>query len=179
MCSEQARAHRSVAGPSRRWASCALGILALAAAGCGGGSATTGSSQPLASSQSPASSPSAQLIARADAICQRRNAALDAVVLKSAKAAAVVRFAAQSAALERAALSELSQLQAPASMASGWQQLLSYTQKLLSDIVKLEAYAKHDDSRSVAALSHSTEATMRQLQVTATQAGFKDCSRLK
>jgi hypothetical protein len=176
MWSEQTRARLAARGP-RRWATCLLGIAALAVSGCGSsGSSTAGSTQQLTAS-APSSGPTAQLIVQADAICKRRNAALSALPLKSPNAHEVELFAAKSVALDEAALAELSRLSAPASLASDWQQILGYTSGLRGDMVKLREDAKHNDTKPIVALGQSTASLKKKLLAVATRAGFKDCAR--
>jgi hypothetical protein len=176
MWSERTRA-RLMARGSRRWAPCLLGIAALAASGCGSsGSSTAGSTQQLTAS-APTTGPNAQLIAQADAICKRRKAALAVVPLKSARAPEVERFAAQSAAIDETALTELSRLSAPAAIASEWQQILGYTTELRGEMVKLREDAKHDNTKPISALSQATDTIKQKLLAVATRAGFKDCAQ--
>jgi hypothetical protein len=162
-----------------------LAVIALSVAGCGGGSGSTGVSDAgptwTIASSTPVGPPltRAQLIARADAICKRRNTAIDAVKLQSAKAAGVVRFASQSAALEQAAFLELGRLSPPTAMAANWQQILAYDRTLLEAVLDLGEYGKHRDARAISALAHSTEAVKRRLLAAASRDGFKYCSRVR
>jgi hypothetical protein len=174
MWSKRIRGCRGALRDSKRWAPCAITITALAAAGCGGGSATTRSTQTVAGGD--LAGPRARLIAEADVICKRRNAALEALPLSGSSARPVERYAARSAALEASALTELSGLAVPPSMAHEWQQMLNYTQAIRGDFINLREDAKRDDTRSVPALSRSLTAVKHQLQIVATSAGFKDCS---
>jgi hypothetical protein len=171
MSSEPARRRRRATGRSRGWVPCVLGIAALVVTGCGGASGDSASIVP--------SGPRAQLIAQADAICERRDNAIDGVDLSGSSAASIERFAAQSASLERSALTELSKLATPASMTHEWRQILAYTSTLLQYIVELGENAKHHDTRSILALSQSDAAVKHQLQIAATHAGFRFCSRLR
>jgi len=173
-------ARRDPAPGFRRWIACVSVASALFAAGCGGGSQTTASTPAIAANtpSGPALSTS-QLIARADAICKRRNTAIDAVKLHGASAAAITAFAAQSSALEQAAYLELTRLGPPASMAAQWQQVLAYTRTLLEDVVELGQYGKQGDTQAIPALSRSVVSVKRELLTAARHDGFRYCSRVR
>jgi hypothetical protein len=167
-----------------RWLLCVLVMSLLAASGCGsagaGAGGGVGSSQPLAI-RAPVGQPLAQpeLIAHADAICRRRNTAIDAVKLSGSSPEDIARFASQSTALEQAALLELGRLRPAAPMAAAWRQLLEYSEMLLQDVVKLGEYGRRHETRLIPALSRSAGRTKRQLLAAATRDGFTYCSRVR
>jgi hypothetical protein len=174
---------------STKWLACAsVAMSALAASGCGG-SGTTAAGKAggvvVASQQVSVSSPVGPALAqpvfvsRADAICKRRNAAIDAVKLSGGTAASIVRFASQSTSLEQAAFLELGKLSPPATMAASWRQLLGYNRELLEDVIQLEEYGRHKESKPIAALSQSAKAVKAQLLAAGTRDGFKYCSRVR
>jgi hypothetical protein len=187
----RARARAGCESPRRLrwWLSRVALVSLLALSGCGGGSPHTASTPTIAASTpeetitasnpvGPALSRS-QLIARADAICERRNSAIDAVKLHGTSPEAITRFASQSAALEQSALLDLSRLYPPASMSAQWQQTLAYSRTLLQGVLTLGHYAQHHDTRVIPALSRSVQSVKRQLLAAATRDGFRYCSRVR
>jgi hypothetical protein len=139
-----------------------------------------GASQPAAI-RAPVGQPLAQpeLIAHADAICRRRNTAIDAVKLSGSSPEDIARFASQSTALEQTALLELGRLRPAAPTAAAWRQLLEYSEMLLQDVVKLGEYGRRHETRLIPALSRSAGRTKRQLLAVATRDGFTYCSRVR
>lgn len=174
MCSKPTQMRRRASRGARGWGVCTIAVVALAIAGCGG-SDNTSAGQTAASS---ISGPRARLIAQAEVICKRRDEALEAVPLSSAKSSAIARYATQSAALQASGLSELARLSAPGSMAQEWQQILTYTRGIRSEMVKLREDAKRGDTGSIDALSQATKAIKRKLQALASRAGFIACAQL-
>jgi hypothetical protein len=175
---------------SRAWMTCVFAVLALAAAGCGGGSATPASSDAGVSnavstktiaSSTPVGPPltRSKLIARADAICKRRNTAIDAVKLAGLTAADVARFASQSAALEQTALLELGKLSPPPAMTARWRAILAYDRKLLAAVLKLGEYGERHQTARINALARSTQRVKRELIAAAAHDGFRYCSRVR
>ena len=183
MCSQRTGMRRATSRRSTHLTLGALVLLALALAGCGGvGSGDLPSTQTHTIAASSPEGPvrsRPQLIARADAICARRNTAIDAVKLPGTKPKDIESFAARSTVLEQTAFLELGRLRPPASMARDWQQILADSRTLLEYVVKLDEYGEYNEIRLIPALAHSTQTVKHRLQVTATHAGFKHCSRLR
>jgi hypothetical protein len=189
MRSEPMRVLVGVGRCSRVRMACAFAIVALAAAGCGGGSGTTASSDAGLSNASTKAIPSStpvgpsltrsQLITRADAICKRRNTAIDAVKLAGATGADVARFASQSATLEQTAFLELGKLSPPSAMAAGWRAILAYDRTLLEAVLKLGEYGERNQTSRIAALAHSTQRVKSELLAAAARDGFRYCSRVR
>lgn len=173
MGSERTQVRRAAAKGARRWRAFVLGFAALVIAGCGGESASTGSGQ-----ASAASGPRARLIAQADAICRRRDDALEAIPLANTSNRAVERYAAQSAARDATAISELVELSVPASMAREWPLILTYTRDLRNEMLKLNEDAKHGNTHSIPALSRQTQVLKGKLELAASRAGFTACAQL-
>ncbi|HTW43515.1 MAG TPA: hypothetical protein VMD79_14510 [Solirubrobacteraceae bacterium] len=152
---------------SARW--CRLAAIALATAGCGGGAAVAAGP--------PLSRP--VLVARAEAICRRRNAEIDAIKLQGTKPADIERFASQSTEVEGRALVELARLVPPSSMATAWRQMLIESRSLVKDVAVLADYAKRGDTRVVTTIAKAAKAAKRELLATGTQSGFTDCARVR
>ena len=155
-----------------------LGAIALA--GCGGSSSGAGSREGSSSASSTPGSSLARsaFIARADAICKRLNAEIAKVKPKSRSLPEIARVAPIHAAVEQAAVSELSQLTPPASIAREWQQLVSYRRALATELAKLGRDAKTMSSASIRALTASKLRVHKQLLAAGAQAGFKDCPQV-
>lgn len=171
-----------------------LVAAALAAGGCSGGTSETkssqtssnGSGQALSSSHArPAGSPPSsaegsparsQLIARADTICKRLDTKLAAISPANLSMREIARFAPPRAALEQAAVMELSKLAPPASIARDWQQLIAYRRTLMEELFELGRDAKANDAAGIRALSASKKLVHQKLLTVATRDGFKYCS---
>jgi hypothetical protein len=153
----------------RHLAALALVATTLAASGCGGSAGSSGS---LTRSE---------LIARGDAICRRINAKLRATTVTSARDYA--RLAPPLAAYEQAAVAEMRKLTPPASMANGWNQVVSGAQMLADGTAKLGQYAQRSNpfqahqTPSVHAAFVATAEGMRQMVAAAQREGFNDCAQ--
>ena len=143
--------------------------VAVAVAGCGGSGDAAGGP--------PLSRP--QLMAQAEAICRRRNVAIDAIKLRGTSAADIARFASRSVAVEQAAFTDLARLTPPASMAGDWRQVLAYSRVLLRYVVELDEFGRRGEVRAISVLARSAEAAKRQLLVVGTRGGFRYCARVR
>lgn len=150
----------------------ALTLMAttLAASGCGGSSA----SQRLTRGE---------LIAKADAICNRAKAKRASVKIttqqKITKQQETGRAMSQVAAYEHAAAAELAKLTPPTSMAGDWNQIVAATQTLAADIVRVSEYAKANRLKAASGLIFpAIGEAERQIVTTARRNGFKDCARI-
>jgi hypothetical protein len=143
----------------RRMGALVLGVIALAAPGCGK------SSKPLTR---------AQLISQADAICKRVNAKLKASKISSKQD--IARVVPQLAAYEQQALADLGKLVPPASMANDWKTIVAGAQTLADNTAKLGEYAKENKLKAARGLITTSEKVQRQVQATAKRDGFKECS---
>jgi hypothetical protein len=158
----------------KKGACTALAILVtLVSPGCGGSSKT----EPSGSSRPPSKSAAvARLIAQADPICRRLNVELAAA--SRASHVAIATSALRHAALERAAVAELSKLTPPASLANDWRQIIKYRRTLAEELVKLGGYAKANDTQKVKALAVSKTRVHKKLLEIAKRDGFEHCSRV-
>jgi hypothetical protein len=116
------------------------------------------------------------LIAQADPICRRLNVELAAA--SRASHVAIATSALRHAALERAAVAELSKLTPPASLANDWRQIIKYRRTLAEELVKLGGYAKANDTQKVKALAVSKTRVHKKLFEIAKRDGFEHCSRV-
>jgi len=166
-------------------------VMALALTGCGGASgaattsdagAGTGSTAGsrsvgeagVASSSSPTLS-SAQLIARADAICTRSNEGIAAIAPKSGSRQEIKRVVPRHVALERAAIGELERLVPPASLAEGWNSMLGYRRTLAAELDRLLLAAERGDKSSARGLTVSKRHVHTELKAVADKVGFRAC----
>jgi hypothetical protein len=152
----------------------------LAAAGCGGGSSGTGSTNAGSTASIPSGDSPAErrLIATADAICGRFNTEIATTKPAGVGASELARSAPVNASLEQAALRELSKLTPPASLAGDWRRVIADRRTLAEELVKLGRYAKANNAAGIRALVVSKKAMHRELLKTATRAGFADCARV-
>jgi hypothetical protein len=158
--------------PSRRRSLLLLVLAAVVIAGCGSG-------QAVSSSQS-------KLIAEADPICasasaKRAEANAKLGVVSSLSSPTVLKIIAETApsvsAYEKEAVAKLRKLNAPASIASDWQTLLSGLQQLAHATSQVGVYAEHKDVAAAEKLLASSKTTRTQLQAIASRDGFKNCGR--
>jgi hypothetical protein len=131
------------------------------------GATGNGSGKPLSASQ---------LVARADAICARLNTKLGRDVVHNQPE--VARVAPHRAAIEQAALTELSRLLPPASMATDYQQMLAVRHTLIEDTIKLGIDAKAGYAQAERPVYSSSTALVGQMAATAQRNGFKHCGQL-
>jgi hypothetical protein len=158
----------------------------LAMAGCGGSSKDEPSTSATVTPNSVAStaptvaqsSSSSSMIATADLICRRLNAALDAENTTVRSLGAITGAAARRAAVEEAALSALATLEPPAALARDWQQIITYRRALAGNLVKLSGEARRKEFSAFRALSASTAIAEHELLTTGKRAGFKYCTRV-
>jgi hypothetical protein len=173
-----------------------LAVLAAAAAlaGCGSSrthatasskatapTASTVSAQPPSPTQSSpggAALTRAQLVASAGAICKLVNAELTAVKAKSASVAEIVRLVPGRALSERKAVTELSKLTPPASLAHDWQLIVGYRRTLADELTALAQAAQSKDTVKIKALSASKLRAHALLLAAAKRAGLTECGRV-
>jgi hypothetical protein len=185
--------------PATRLSILGVFLVMLLIAGCGGGSSKTASTSAEATSvaatatvpttttttTTPASNGSGsgksasapKLLARADPICMRLNHELD-VVKPARTPQEIARVASQSAALEQAALAELNKLTPPASMATGWQQILADRKTVIESLTKLAQYAATNDQHAEKSIELSGASAMQHLAAIAQDDGFNSCGVL-
>lgn len=147
---------------SRPLATLALAASVLAAAGCG---ESAGSTKQLTRSE---------LIVRGDALCRRINARLAATRIKSGKDNARL------GAYEQAEVAEMRRLTPPASMASGWRQVVTGAQTLADATTKIGQYPLEgyfQPRPAVRAAFIAAGAGTKQMVTAAQREGFKDCAR--
>jgi hypothetical protein len=164
----------------------------LAVGACGGGSGDPKSRQTLslghaglagalhfgASGASGAAGlPQSPFIARADAICRGLDSRLAAVKPASLRVPEIARFAPPRAALEKTAVTELSRLTPPRSIARDWRLMITYRRTLAEELAKLGQNAKVGDARGIQALAVSKKRVHQKLFTVATREGFKYCLR--
>jgi hypothetical protein len=118
------------------------------------------------------------MVVRADAICRRLNTQIEANKQANLGVHEIARFAPRNAALEKAALKELSKLKPPASIARDWRQVIAYRRTLLEELVKLGRYAKANNTQAIHKLAASKKRAHQQLLTIATRDGFKDCPQI-
>jgi hypothetical protein len=159
----------------------------LAMAGCGGSSkdgagtsatVTPPNSGPTATPTAARVPSSANMVAAAEAICMRLNAALAAEHTTVPSLGAIAGAAAHRAAVEEAALSELAKLEPPTAIARAWRQMIAYRRTLASDLVELSQKAQRKEFNAFRPLSASTATAGHDLLVTGKRARFKYCSRV-
>ncbi|HEY2142002.1 MAG TPA: hypothetical protein VGG98_08080 [Solirubrobacteraceae bacterium] len=118
------------------------------------------------------------MIARADAICRRLNAELAASKPASQGVHEIARVAPRRAALEQAAVSELSKLMPPAKIAREWQRVVAYRRTLAQELVKAAQFARANDIAAIRSLATSKARGHKELNAIAIRAGFTDCARI-
>jgi hypothetical protein len=147
----------------RRLMAFAVAATVLVVSGCGG---SAGSSKRLTRSE---------LIARGNTICRRLNTKLAATTIRSARDYVPL------AAYEHAAVMEMRKLTPPASMTSGWGQMVAGTQMLADATAKLGTYPQAGGFVATTpavrtAFTAAVEGTKR-MTAAAGREGFKDCAR--
>jgi hypothetical protein len=152
----------------------AVSVIA-ALAGCGGGTkqVTATSSRSTGDAVSPP-----QLIARADAICQRLNVQFAAHKPASQAIAEIARVAPRRAIAEQRVVTELSDLTVPASVARAWRAIIADRRGLAAQLAQIGRDASNGNAAGVRALSASKERLHNDLQATAERAGFTSCSQV-
>jgi hypothetical protein len=139
-----------------------IAAATLLASGCGGSS---GSSRSLTR---------AELTAKANAICRRVNARLTSSLLRNPQELA--RIAPRMVTFEQTALTELTNLNPPASLANDWQQIVAGAETLVEDTARYSEDARTNDLKGVHDLVGSAEKTQRRIGAIATHDGFSDCA---
>ncbi len=128
----------------------------------------------------------AQLVARADPICEGTNAKREAAnatlghatSLKSPSVlAGLAKTAPGLAAYDSAAVAQLRKLQAPSSLASDWRSMLADLQQLAEDTARLGRYAGEKNVKGAESLLGSSRATRTQLVAIATRDRLTPCAR--
>lgn len=160
----------------------ALAVLA----GCGSSSHRVKQREPASSASRSSETVAAgtQLIAEADPICARLNAAILArestlpTVNQDQLLREIVQIVPGTAALERKADGQLARLTAPPAFAEKWSTLLSYRKALASELSELVHAAKHGDATAIGRLTTSKKQTHGRLRELALQSGFKDCAEV-
>jgi hypothetical protein len=118
------------------------------------------------------------MIARAEAICTKLNAALASGPRVGVNPRKIAAAAPRNAALERTATEQLSHLRAPASIAADWRQIIAYRRLLAVELSRLARVAKAGDLSRIFALSASKKSLHGRLSALATRDGFKACARI-
>jgi hypothetical protein len=162
--------------------SCLLSPLVIAGCGSSGadgarhgsGAGTTVSARGSAGSGNPGPG----LIAQADSICQRVNAAFAANVPNSHSPEVIARLAPERAALEQKAVTQLSRLVAPAPLQRDWQQIITYRRTLARELRMLGQKAKENDMPALDALIKSKQSVHEKLSALADRNGFKQCGKV-
>jgi hypothetical protein len=120
-----------------------LGVVLAAMSGCGGSSSSTsstvtdtassGSSAQVGTSSDASTATGSKLIATVEAICARRNSAINAVDFEVETEAQLKRVAHGRATVEQRTLNELSRLGATSSLEPGWRRFITYRRLLVKD----------------------------------------------
>jgi hypothetical protein len=133
------------------------------------------------------SSPNAKLIAQADPICKQVNARVAAAnaalghasTLRGARTLQeVARTGTGLAIYEHQAVTKLSALTVPSSLAKDWQTLLSGMQQLANYTGQLAVEAKAKNAKLGEETIAQSRALQKQLIAIATHDGFQHCGRL-
>jgi hypothetical protein len=167
-----------------RLASIAI-VVASVVAGCGGSTSTNTSTNTGSGSGSGSVHTAAakHLVAEADPICKQvdveRTAANTAVANAGSSTSKVLqtlaRVAPPVAADERRAVVRLRAIEAPASLASDWQKLLTGIEQLATDATAIGTDAKAGEYKDVTSLTASGRKLREGLTEIATRDGFTYC----
>ena len=169
-------------------------IAAVSLAGCGGSSKSSSSSSPatttaastettaatttstatIAKGTGPPLSKSA-LASRANAICRQLNTYLNK---PGANGSNITHIAAERGAAEQAALTKLSKLTPPASMAGDYEQMLKARQMVIEDLKKIGENATTGKTAADASVYASSALVLRQLAPNAQRNGFTYCGQI-
>ncbi len=150
--------------------------VVISATGCGGGTSSdrsSGSSRAAATVLSKE-----QLVAKADAICQRMNNEFAADEPKSQDVAETARLTPQRAVLEQRVVAELSELKPPATIAGQLRRIISARRTLAQELAEVGRDAKNNDTAAVRKLATSKAKLHHELRTFATNAGFNVCGRV-
>jgi hypothetical protein len=88
-----------------------------------------------------------------------------------------LRYLPQAAAYDQAEIAELSKLEAPASMASDWQEILAANQIIAENTIKVAQFVKVNNTYAAHAMVVAATQAQDQMISTAQRDGFKDCAR--
>jgi hypothetical protein len=143
-------------------AALACATITLATAGCGGSSKGTALS-------------SAELIAKADAICAHVHAEYHANGYTTTQS--IARLAPRVASDEQVGVAELRRLIPPASMASDWKELVDNAETVADDTSKLGRYAKEDNLKAATSLFTVDRQREQQALAIAARDGFRQCAQ--
>lgn len=116
----------------------------------------------------------AQLIARADAICARRNANIASLTVGSQ--AAFRRVLPQAAIYDKTESKELNKLIPPASLAHDWSGIIN-TAQLYSEYVDQVAYYAQNGTRNISPLIRAAETVRERMLAVAHHDRFKHCAK--
>jgi len=162
-----------------RLAASALATIMLTASGCGESakssshSALAGSSQLEAQTKRPLNR--AQLIAQADAICERVNTERDSMTIRTR--ADYARILPQIATYEQTALAEMIKFSPPKSMEEDWKQILNEIRTIAESTAKAgESFQSHHINPPTSLLTSAAAAGQR-LSLVAHRDGFKACAQ--
>jgi hypothetical protein len=171
-CGESTTTDSGVAGRARSSPATQTGTRTQLAAGA---TTTTPATAKPGSARPARSEASLDAIARADAICARRNSELAAVGDDGASLSEIAAASARRASIERGALDELRKLSPPARVAQYYRRVLEYSQAALQQVVKLAAYARSGDTKGVESAKQAAGARQLRVLVAASRAGVKHC----
>jgi hypothetical protein len=173
---------------NRRIGVLGLAVIALAVSGCGGTAKTSSqtASAPASSTATAASSSttsttapltSAELVAKANAICYGIVAKRDSIKISTIQD--YVIYAAQLAAYDNGAVLEMRKLTPPASMATDWHQIAANAKTLANTISKFGEYVSvHHTNEGTNSLNLAVEKATNKIVVISKRDGFKECTRL-
>jgi hypothetical protein len=152
-----------------------LPLVVALLSGCGGSEASSGST---------GSSARAQLIAKADPICEatikrrlEEEKRLSAASTSGPPLKALASSAPGLAASQSRAVSQLRELSPPATLAKDWQSMLAALQQLATDTARIGAYAKEKNVKALEKVVRTGGGTRRRLASIATRDGLAPCAR--
>jgi hypothetical protein len=163
----------------------AFAATTLVAAGCGNSTSTTTSTTTAStSSEQPSSLASnttqtspltrTELIAKADAICQRISTRRN--LLKFGRSASLAVILPQLAAYQQALATELSKLTPPTSMTGTWTQILADARTLASSTAELNQYAQTNNAKAGRPLPAIFAHARLELRATSKSVGLTACA---
>lgn len=143
-------------------------LLALALAFCSG------------CGSSPKPLTSAQLVEKANSVCRRVAAKIEATTKgQSANTPRqLARLVGKLSGFEQSALSELGKLVPPAAMEADWKRFVAGAQSLAEATASLSEAASANSKAAARRAVASAEATQKQMAAIAKRNGIKDCERV-
>lgn len=157
----------------------------LVVAGCGGSSAPRGSSSTTRGTvttpnkrDEPHASQSTLVLAKANAICNRLNAELEADKPASKSIAEIARVTPRHIEYETRSVDELSRLTPPTATAAQWRLMISARRALAAELVELERAAKAGNEAAIKGLAVSKKRVHAKLAAAATHAGLTGCTEV-